>query len=91
MEDQWLYEYLLQYLTSPLWKVPIYEFLDENCIVFDDDEENKFSYTEIHNKFKKMIEAMIETLMAEIGIDEVKLLQYIEIGLKSTHHKKVFE
>ncbi|KAL4488789.1 hypothetical protein ABPG72_016442 [Tetrahymena utriculariae] len=91
LEDAWIYEYLLQYLTSPLWKVPIYEFLDENCIVFDDEEENKFSYTEIHNKFKKLIEAMIETLMAEIGIDEQKLLQYIEIGLKSPHHKKVFE
>ncbi|EAS02105.3 ARF-like 2-binding protein BART protein (macronuclear) [Tetrahymena thermophila SB210] len=91
LEDSWIYEYLLQYLTSPLWKVPIYEFLDENCIVFDDEEENKFSYTEIHNKFKKLIEGMIETLMAEIGIDEQKLLQYIEIGLKSPHHKKVFE
>ncbi|KAL4440973.1 hypothetical protein ABPG74_009386 [Tetrahymena malaccensis] len=91
LEDSWIYEYLLQYLTSPLWKVPIYEFLDENCIVFDDEEENKFSYTEIHNKFKKLIEGMIESLMAEIGIDEQKLLQYIEIGLKSPHHKKVFE
>lgn len=39
-----------------------------------------------------MIESMIETLMIEIGIDEQKLLQYIEIGLKSSHHhKKVFE
>jgi len=44
----WQYEFLVQYLTSPMWKIPIYDFLDENCIVFDDEEENKFSYTDIH-------------------------------------------
>jgi hypothetical protein len=40
---------LIQYLTSPLWKIPIYEFLDEHCIVFDEEEENKFEYTDVHN------------------------------------------
>ena len=40
---------LIQYLTSPIWKIPIYEFLDEHCIIFDDEEENKFEYTDIHN------------------------------------------
>lgn len=44
-----MYESVLQYLTSPLWKVPIHTFIDANCIVFDDEEENKFSYTEVHN------------------------------------------
>lgn len=71
--------------------MPIYDFLDENCIVFDDEEENKFSYTQIHKKFKVMIEQMIETLMAEIGVDESTMLYYIEIGLKTNAHKKVFE
>ena len=23
--------------------------MDENCLIFDADEENKFEYTEIHN------------------------------------------
>lgn len=35
-----------------MWKIPIYDFLDENCIVFDDEEENKFSYTDIHKVIK---------------------------------------
>lgn len=24
-------------------------FLDENCLVFDNEEENKLEYTQIHN------------------------------------------
>jgi len=28
-------------------------FLDENCIVFDTEDENKLEYTTIHNVFYK--------------------------------------
>ncbi|EGR31963.1 leucine rich repeat protein [Ichthyophthirius multifiliis] len=106
IEEQWLYEYLLQYLVSPLWKIPIHEFIDNNCIVFDDEEENKFaqkkkknktkikkknSYTDLHKEFKKMIEKQIEDLMNEVGISQDKLLQYIEIGLQNKRHSKIFE
>ncbi len=30
-------------------QIPIMMFLDENCIIFDQEEENKLEYTEIHN------------------------------------------
>ena len=43
-----MYELVLQYLISPIWKATIYNFLDEHCIVFDDEEENKFEYFHIH-------------------------------------------
>lgn len=49
-------------MTSPVWKIPIYDFIDEHCIIFDDEEENKFEYTTIHNKFKDLIEAMVNQL-----------------------------
>jgi UDP-N-acetylglucosamine transferase subunit ALG13 len=89
--DQWIYESLLQYLTSPLWKVPIYSFIDENCIVFDAEEENKFGYTEIHKKFKKMIEDMVANLLTELGINEEQLEAQIVKGLKNKPHRKIFE
>jgi len=37
------------YLKSPVWKNPILEFIDEHCIYFDDEEENKLEYTGVHN------------------------------------------
>lgn len=43
-------------------------FMDENCLAFDDEEQNHFEYTDIHNKFKKMIEEMLDTLIIDIGI-----------------------
>lgn len=46
--NDWLYDYTLQFLASPGWKIPIMSFIDEKCYVFDADEENKLEYTKIH-------------------------------------------
>ncbi len=43
-----MYDCILQFLTSPLWKSPIYSFMDDNCVIFDNEEENKFTYTAVH-------------------------------------------
>lgn len=42
-----MYDCLTQYLSSPLWRIPIVDFLESNCIYFEDTEENKFEYTKI--------------------------------------------
>lgn len=44
-----MYDSVIQFLLSPTWRIPILTFIDENCIIFDDEEENKFEYTDIHN------------------------------------------
>ncbi|CAD8144960.1 unnamed protein product [Paramecium octaurelia] len=91
-ENNWMYDLILQYLASPVWRNPISDFLDEHCIIFDDEEENKIVYQEIHKKFKNMIEAMMEQLMQDIGVDDEEYLRkVIEIGLKNKKHRKYFE
>lgn len=44
-----MYDFMVQYLSSPIWRVSILDFVDNKCIVFDNEEENKFQYTTIHN------------------------------------------
>ena len=38
-------------MRSPRWKTPVHSFIDEYCIVFDNEDENKFEYTKIHEVF----------------------------------------
>jgi len=45
-------------------------FLDEHCIVFDNEEENKLEFTTIHNDFCKIVEDLLNELMTELGITE---------------------
>ena len=48
-EYDFLFEYVLQFLKSPLWTTPLQSFIDEYCLVFDGAEENAFNQTEIHD------------------------------------------
>jgi len=43
-------------------------FIEENCIFFDNDEENKLEYTQLHSDFKKLVDELLCELMAELEI-----------------------
>jgi hypothetical protein len=57
-------------LTSPIWKIAISEFIDGNCIVFDDEEENKLEYMSLHKKFKHLMANLVDTMMNDLFINE---------------------
>ncbi|XP_048374230.1 cilia- and flagella-associated protein 36 isoform X2 [Sphaerodactylus townsendi] len=40
--------------------------------VFDDEEESKLSYTEIHQEYKALVEKLLDTYLKEVGINEEK-------------------
>jgi hypothetical protein len=31
--------------------MPIIDFIDKHCIIFEDEEENRLDYTDVHKKF----------------------------------------
>eukprot|EP00752_Nemacystus_decipiens_P011224 g9974.t1 len=43
-------------------------FIDENCAVFDTEEENKLSYTTLHQQFKELVETLCANSLAEVGV-----------------------
>lgn len=68
-ENDWIFDSIITYFKSPVYKNTIMSFIDEHCIVFDSEEENKLEYTDIHNKFKKLFEGLIDQLLSQIGLD----------------------
>jgi hypothetical protein len=50
--SEWLFDSIIGFLKSPIWLNPIQSFIDENCLVFDNEEENKFSYTLLHQQVR---------------------------------------
>jgi len=43
-------------------------FIDNNCAIFVNDEENKFEYSEIHQSFVNRIEALIHAQLIKVGV-----------------------
>ena len=59
---------IIGFIRSPRWKTPVHTFIDENCMAFDNEEENKLEHTEIHKKFCKIVEDLLDNLTAEFMI-----------------------
>ncbi|XP_034463883.1 cilia- and flagella-associated protein 36 isoform X2 [Hippoglossus hippoglossus] len=73
-DSDWVVESIVGYLGSPEWVVPVTDFMENKCTVFDDEDENKLSYTEIHQQYKKLVEKLLENYMQEVGINEQQFL-----------------
>ena len=64
----WIFDFMLQFLESDRFDAAVMDFIDEKCECFDNDDENKLIYTEIHREFREHIEALITTNLSEFGI-----------------------
>ncbi|XP_076016587.1 cilia- and flagella-associated protein 36 isoform X2 [Genypterus blacodes] len=69
-DNEWVVESIVGYLGSPEWIVPVTDFMENKCTVFDDEDENKLSYTEIHQQYKNLVEKLLENYMQDVGLSE---------------------
>jgi hypothetical protein len=90
-ENDWFFDIIINFLRSPRWKAPIMSFLDEHCIIFDNEEENKLEYTPIHNEFKKIVEDLIGELIAELGVTQEQFMQACANAESNPIHKKIVD
>ncbi|XP_041739256.1 cilia- and flagella-associated protein 36 isoform X6 [Coregonus clupeaformis] len=74
-DSEWVVESIAGYLSSPEWVIPVTDFMENKCTVFDDEDENKLTYTEIHQQYKHLVEKLLESYMQEVGINEQQFLE----------------
>jgi hypothetical protein len=77
---------IIGFLRSPRWKTPVMSFLDEKCIEFDGEEENKLAHTTIHADFKKLVEGLLEELIKDLGVTDSQFVQACEKASKNPMH-----
>ncbi|CAL8070461.1 unnamed protein product [Calicophoron daubneyi] len=57
--------YLEDIMMSDEFQETQEKFIDENCYAFEDSDENKLCYTEIHQKYVDVVERLIERQLSE--------------------------
>jgi len=65
----WLFDSVMGFLKSPGWALPVMSFIDDNCVVFDDEEENKLAYMDIYGAFREMVDSLLDMHLQEMGVD----------------------
>ncbi|KAF6320962.1 cilia and flagella associated protein 36 [Rhinolophus ferrumequinum] len=89
-DAEWVVESIAGFLRSPDWTIPILDFVEQKCEVFDDEEESKLTYTEIHQEYRKLVEKLLESYFKEIGINEDQFQEACISPLAKTRTSQVF-
>jgi hypothetical protein len=86
-----IYNWITFKIKSPTFRNIIKDFIDENCSLFIDIEENTFQQGELFNEFTQLIENLLTDLLKEGGISQEQFLSSAEKGLEDKKYKKYFE
>jgi hypothetical protein len=92
-DNDWVFDYVMEVFKSPAWETPILSFIDEHCIFFDSEEENKLSHSEVHNQFRDIVERLLVQQLAEIGISAEDFAKACEVAIAGQRdaHKVVLD
>lgn len=90
-DSEWVPESVAGFLGSPDWLIPLADFMENHCSVFDDEDENKLSYTEVHQQYKLLVERLLENYMQEVGISEQQFLRACSSFTGSKDLQAVFQ
>eukprot|EP00435_Cladocopium_sp_Y103_P036999 s1572_g9.t1 len=80
-------------VRSPTWIIPISQFVDQNCLIFEDQEENKLEYTLVHNSFKQLVEDLLAAHLVELDITTDEFTSFCEYGMSGSNelHRSLVE
>jgi hypothetical protein len=68
-EEDWLVHVLGTIFQSPSWTVPISSWIDEHCVVFDNEREHKHVFNSLHKEFLAFVESRLESALLALGLD----------------------
>jgi len=90
-EYDWALEYINEFIDSPVWRDPVQSYIDENCIVFDGEEEMTHVQNMIYRRFNRIIEELIERYIHSIGLSTKQFLTSLTGGGKKRLTKQILE
>eukprot|EP00818_Percolomonas_sp_WS_P001992 CAMPEP_0117443072 /NCGR_PEP_ID=MMETSP0759-20121206/4497_1 /TAXON_ID=63605 /ORGANISM="Percolomonas cosmopolitus, Strain WS" /LENGTH=510 /DNA_ID=CAMNT_0005235017 /DNA_START=246 /DNA_END=1778 /DNA_ORIENTATION=+ len=90
-DSTWLFDSIIGFLKSPMWVNPIQSFIDEYCVIFDTEDENKFSFSQLHEEFRELIDSLLHEHLADLGVSEEQFVQCVENGNNPELKKVVSE
>ena len=89
--NDWVYDYIFGKISSPEFRNPIKNFIDENCSSFIDVDENTFQQGALFNEFTQLVDNLLEKMLKKCNLTEEQLILASKKGLENEKHKKYFE
>ncbi|PIC25366.1 hypothetical protein B9Z55_018325 [Caenorhabditis nigoni] len=80
----------LEFITSPVWSIPIASFIEGQSVVFDRAQMETEVYIEIHKEYSQLIDTLIECFCEDVGTTPAELIEAIKTINQQdiSHHYK---
>ncbi|XP_074630876.1 uncharacterized protein LOC141889472 [Acropora palmata] len=78
--EEFLFDAVIGFLTSPIWNHPVRTFIEQNSLVFDPDGANHDEYKKIHSTYKSMVETLLSSFLKDVGITEEQFMKACKDG-----------
>ena len=86
-----IYNWVAKKISGPSFRNIIKDFIDDNCSIFLDIEENTFQQGQIFNEFNQLLENILNDVLEEGGLTNEEFLVAAERGLTDQKYKKYFD
>jgi len=83
----WIYDLVIEIISSPEFRNPIKDFIDENCDTFVGTEENSLEQGKIFKNFVTFIDNLLENYLKEIGISDEMFILAAKKGIENPKNK----
>lgn len=95
-ELEWLSDYVVGFMKAPTWVVPIAQFVDDRCEIFDEEgssEENKLEYTACHREFGALVSDLLTAHLLEVSVTAEMFERFCQQGLNENQelHRVLIE
>ena len=86
-----LYNWVAYKITCPDFRKTIKDFINDNCSIFIDTEENNFEYEQIFKEFNQLIDFLINNILIEGNISKEEFQNMVKRGRGDKKYKKYFK
>ena len=86
-----IYNWICFKISSPAFRNIIKDYIDDNCNIFIDVDENTFQQGQLFNEFNQLLENLLGDLLVEGGITQEQFLEAAQKGLEDKQYKKYFD
>ena len=85
-----LYNWIAYKVSSPEFRNPLKNYIDENCSTFVDIDENSFEQGQLYKEINLLIENLLKDVLEEGQITQEDFLKAAERGMEDKKYKKYF-
>ncbi|CAH1791848.1 unnamed protein product [Owenia fusiformis] len=90
-KNEWVYDELICFLQHPLFQLPLGEFMDKFCIIFDPTMKVEAAHREAHEAYKRLVTGLLEGFREDAKLTHEQIISALSEMNKKDDLRVMFQ